>query len=182
MVTKIYYFLVCFEPGNAAVTDCLSIDSMRQAVWRAQIIPRHRIEIEAHEDLEDMRDAGMAMRRLEALRDYLLVNSIPEERLEMRVRSGKFWVPRTGEFARIGAIRLFPRVASLRSGVGEPLLSCAEVCLLQRARELVVFAKDRELGEFVKRFGQIDWTRIVGYPSLRQWVSKGARHPLYGRR
>ena len=172
--------MVNFEPGDATVTDSLSIESMSQAVWRARILPEHRIEIETHEDRADPREIGLAVSRSKVLRDFFLEKPIPEERLEMRVNPAGFRPPGTGALARRGEIHLFPRVASLGTGLGEPLLGYEEVDLLNSVFETVHYREDNDLGKFARWDGLIDWTRIVGYESLAKWVSAGARHPLFG--
>jgi hypothetical protein len=175
---KRYHYDLYFQPGHATVSHP---DSIRAVVSRAKLIPGHRIEVETQEDPADPREVGMAVERRDALRKVFLENSIAEKRLEMHVCPVNGPVAKLGECALLGEIRMFPRVASLSAGVGEPLLSFRELGLLYSARDAVRFPKEHDLGELSRRWGQVDWKRIVGYESLSEWVNAGAHDPLYDR-
>ena len=74
-VTKIYYGSIEFDAGSAELTDESSRE-IRMVIFRAHMIPEHRISIVTHEDPTDSRDKGMAMRRLDTLRRFCLAESI----------------------------------------------------------------------------------------------------------
>jgi hypothetical protein len=79
-VTKHYLYIIRFDRGTADVTDKRPTGVLWQVVFRATCIPGHRIIIEAHEDPADPCDVGAALRRLEALRQYLVAESVEEQR------------------------------------------------------------------------------------------------------
>jgi hypothetical protein len=174
-VTKQYLFILLFDAGSAELSDEISTESLRQAVWRAQGIPEHRIAIEAHEDRADSRDVGMAMRRLAALQSHFLTESVPEERLEMQTHTGNCCEEVHGEFARRVEIHLFPRVPSHYPDVGEPFLTYRELQVRQSAWEAVIFHDSEKCKQFEEKYTRTDWKRIVGYDSLREWVEEGLR-------
>src|SRR5262245_41136548 len=135
-VTKLYSFTLRFDPGNTEAADELSLESLRQAVWRAHLIPEHRIFIETHEDHSDLRDIGMAARRLQSLLQRFLYESIDERRLEGLTHESDCYCKQSAdEWGRRAEIDLFPRIVSRCPDVGAPLLSLKEVKLLQIARE-----------------------------------------------
>ena len=122
-VTKLYLFILQFDPGNTEACD-KSRESLRQAVWRAHLIPEHRIFIETHEDPSDLRDIAMAARRLQALRQHFLYESVDEGRLEGRTHEQDCYCKQSpDEWSRRAEINLFPRAVSRCPDVGEPLLS-----------------------------------------------------------
>ncbi len=79
-VTKICYGSIEFDAGSAELTDESSRE-IRMVVFRAHMVPEHRINIVTHEDPTDSRDQGMAVRRLDTLRRFCLAESISEERI-----------------------------------------------------------------------------------------------------
>jgi hypothetical protein len=52
-VTKQYPYTVKFDRGTAEVTDKHPTGALWQVVFRAKLIPDHRIEIETHDDPVD---------------------------------------------------------------------------------------------------------------------------------
>ena len=51
--------------------------------------------------------------------------------------------------------------------------------MLQSLIRTVHHKEDKDLRRFSRWDGLVDWERIVGYKSLAEWVSAGARHPRY---
>ena len=180
-VTKQYSYTISFDRGTAAVTDQHATGPLMQVVTRAKcIIPEHRIFIETHDDPADPSDVGAAMRRLDALRQYLVAESLDAQRLEMRVHAGNCCRGTPSEFARRAEIRLFPRVASLCHGAGDQFLSYTEVCGLESAREATFFDElDTKCKKLECRYTTVEWKRILGHESLRKWIEAGAYHPYF---
>ena len=178
-VTKLYLYVLAFDPGSAEFRNASSMESLRQAVWRAQRIPGHRITIETHNDLLDSREVGMAVRRHEALRRHFLAEGVGERRLEMKVHGVNCCREAPGQFARRAEIRLFPQVPSLASDVGDQLLSYDELSVLESARLTVLLHEDERCRQVEGQYRKDDWRRIVGYESLKSWAAAGGRHPLY---
>jgi hypothetical protein len=184
---KLYYWYIHFAPGSAEVTDEHSQAQLQTARFRIQIIPEHRIAIEAHDDPADPADSGTAPRRLEVLRDYVLATkSIDRQRLidpqrlvEMHTHSGPCCKDFSGELARRAEIYLFPRVASLFPDVGDPFLSCKEFCALDSAIHAEMAHDTQRCEQLDEKHSKVEWKRIVGHDSLKKWIEAGAYHPLY---
>lgn len=151
-------------------------------IFRAHMIPEHRIDIVTHEDPTDSRDEGMAVRRLDTLRKFCLAESISEERIVLHTHpencSSCSEFP--GKFARRANACAFPRIASLSDEIGESDLSFEEVVTFQSAREALISKNYERWEELEKQHSPARWRRIVGHDSLRDWLRTGANHPLYG--
>ena len=148
-------------------------------VVRARCIPGHRIVIEAHDDPAVPCEVGAAIRRLEALRQYFVAESVDEHRLEMQIHQENCCKEFPGEYARRAVISLFPRVASLFPDVGDRFLSSMEVDRLDAARFATFDDDDAKCQELECRYTTIEWKRIVGHESLRKWLEAGAYHPYF---
>lgn len=149
---------------------------------RAHMAPGHRIAIKTYEDQSDPRDFGAAPRRMESLRLFMLAQDVGQARLEMQISAEPRGTGELGDYARCAQVTLFPRVASLCLGVGEPYLSYRELSMLQTAREIALIADvGDKRGLLQERFGEIDWMRLVGHSSFEDWAAAGAHHPLYDR-
>ena len=185
-VTKIYYASIEFDAGSAEFTDESSKGELRMVIFRAHMIPEHRIDIVTHEDPADSRDKGMAVRRLETLRRFCLAESIPEERLGLHTHPENCSRCREnpGEYARLATACAIPRVASLSDETGEPYLGFEEVYTLQDARDAVrsaiMYKNYARYEELERQHSRAEWRRIVGHDSLREWAQAGASHPFYG--
>jgi hypothetical protein len=105
---KRYLFMVWFHAGSAELIDAHSMSSLRHAVWRARIIPRHIIHIQAHEDRSDATDRAAALLRCIALTRHFLAAGILEERLHVNVHGESCCRIGPDEFLRRAEISLFP--------------------------------------------------------------------------
>jgi len=183
-VNKNYIYIIRFDRGTAEVTDKRPDPkgTLWHVVFKATCIPEHRIAIEAHEDPADPCEVGAAMRRLEALRQHLVAKSIDAQRLEMQVH-GKNCCKETngipGEFWRRAEIRLFPRVESLCTDVGDRFLSYREVYIFESAVLALITHDKVTCKELENQCTRDEWKRILGYESLREWIEAGGYHPLY---
>ena len=178
-VTKQYSYTISFDRGTAEVTDKYAIGTLMQVVVRAEcIIPEQRIFIETHDDPADPFDVGAAMRRLDALRQYLVAKSFDAQRLEMQVHAGNCCTGTPSEFARRAEIHLFQRVTSLCHGAGDQFLSYTEVCGLESAWE-ATFLDDLDTKKLECRYTTVEWKRMLGHESLRKWIEAGAYHPYF---
>jgi hypothetical protein len=178
-VTKHYLCILQFDCGSVDVTYKRPMGGLWQVVFRARCIPGHRIVIETHEDPTDPCDVGAAMRRLETLRQHFVAESIDKQRLEMQIHATDCCKETPGEFARRAEIHLFPRVASLCPDVGDELLSEREVCGLDAARGATYQDVDTNCKELEGQYTTVEWKRILGHESLRQWLAAGAYHPYF---
>jgi len=155
-------------------------EALQQAIKRAHLIPEHRIEIEAYEDPADSHGRQAAADRLETLRQHFVKGGIPEERLELRIRSEGRLEGVSANWLGRREIHIFPRVESLSNEPGEHYLSFREIHILNDARDAVVIEEDFERIEQVNaRHSAAEWRRIFGRDSLGEWIRAGARHPLY---
>lgn len=181
-VTTHYLYTLRFERGSVEVRDKPLVEALWQLVMRRQYIPGHRIVIEAHEDPADPLEVGAALRRLEALRHHLEGQSIEAQRIELQVH-GKGCCQETkgvpAEFWWRAEIYLFPRVASLYPDVGDALLSEREVSGLEDARGATFHDVDANCKELEGQHPTVEWKRILGHASLRQWIEAGAYHPYF---
>lgn len=181
-VTKHYCYILCFERGSAEVRDKPLIEALWQLVMRTKCLPGHRINIKAHEDPADPCEVGAALRRLEALRHHLVGQSIDAQRIELQVHGQDCCQETKGvtaEFWWRAEIQLFPRVTSLYPGVGDSLLSEREVSGLSAARSATFHDVDANCKELEGKYTTIEWQRILGHESLRQWIEACAYHPYF---
>ena len=181
-VTKHYLYTLRFERGSVEVRDKPLVEALWQLVMRTKCIPGHRIVIEAHEDPADPLEVGAALRRLKALRHHLVAQSIDAQRIELQVH-GKDCCQETkgvpAEFWWRAEIHLFPRVASLYPEVGDALLSEREVSGLEAARGETFHDVDANCKELEGQHTTVEWQRILGHDSLRQWIEASAYHPYF---
>jgi hypothetical protein len=179
-ITKLYYYTVKFDAGSDEIRDRLSTMGLQQAVLRAPMLPDHRLTIEAHEDRADAREIGLAMRRLETLKTFLVEAGVLLP-IELQAHTNNCLRCNGGESSRCGDLIMFPRVASLGLEVGDPFLTIDEVHALRLARETIcpVWRHEQEWQELDSRYPKEQWKRIVGHESLKQWMEAGALHPLY---
>lgn len=151
--------------------------SLAQAIWRAQWVTEHLICISSFEDPTDPDDEGLARPRANALRDFLIENSVDPQRIRTEFPD---WEGMSGDFARRSEIRLYPKVESL-NGDGQ-ILTHQEVRALAVAREITLFPKNEYTEgkrKSLDRYSEEDWMRILGYKSIRDWAINRAQHPLY---
>jgi hypothetical protein len=137
--------------------------------------------IEAHEDRADPCEAGAAMRRLEVLRQYFLAESIEEERIELQTHAENCCaeLSKHREWCRRSDIYLFPRVVSLLPDVGGQLLSLREYNGLESARAATFEDDDTMCKKLEGEYTQVEWKRILGHETLREWLEAGAYHPYF---
>ena len=178
--TKFYTFIITFNSGSVEVYE--REESLRQAIWRAQTIPGHRLVLKVHEDFHDPQEVGCAPLRLEFLRQKFLAAGIDDNRLELELPLVEYWDTEARRFARRAEVHLFPRVASLHND-GRPFLSMDEISQLEKARQVALLppCDTESTRKFLERLTSNDWMRIVGHESLDKWVENGARHPRYNR-
>jgi hypothetical protein len=183
-VTKHYSYTVYFDCGIAEITDKRPDPrgTLWHAVFKATCIPGHRIIIKAHEDPVDPCEVGAALRRIEALRHYLVEKSIDAQRIETQVHEKdccKKMKETHEELCRRAEIHLFPRVESLCPDVGDALLSEREVSGLDAAMGATFQDVDANCKELEGQYTTVEWKRILGHESLRQWLDAGAYHPHF---
>ncbi|MBT5873597.1 MAG: hypothetical protein HOH43_09275 [Candidatus Latescibacteria bacterium] len=178
-VTKTYRYVFRYDSGSTDVTGEIDRKTLWLVVWRACVIPEHRIEINTHDDPADSRDVGLAITRLQPLQRRFLSASIPEERIELRPHPENCCKEVPIDYARRAEISLFPRIANLSGDPDEYFLSYDEVNTLQSAREAVIFEDLTRYTLLCEQHTQADWRRILGYDSLDEWADAGAFHSLY---
>lgn len=124
---------------------------------------------------------GLATKRAEALRSAFLEESVDGGRIQLLCPQQRDEsVERRGDYFRRSEICLFPKVASL--GDDDSFLTPEEIHALQTAREISLFPPNEYTDtkrELLDRFTEADWKRIVGFKTIDEWASNGAKHPLY---
>lgn len=181
-VTKTYHYFIQFARGSTAIINEIQDRCvLEQPLCRAHCIPGHRVVIEAHEDRADPCEAGAAMRRLEVLRQYFLAASIEEERIELHTHAENCCaeLSKHREWCRRSDIYLFPRVVSLLPDVGGQLLSLREYNGLESARAATFEDDDTMCKKLEGKYTQVEWKRILGHETLREWLEAGAYHPYF---
>ena len=116
--TKRYVFIPLFQPGGADPGGSFDLGHIRQAIWRAAMLPGHRIAIDAYEDRNDPSEGGAAARRIHFLRSCMVAEGVLEQRIAVRAHIDE----ERGDFARRAEIRLFPVLHS-RSGASRSIMS-----------------------------------------------------------
>jgi hypothetical protein len=181
-VTKTYHYFIQFARGSTAIiSEIQDRCVLEQPLFRSHCIPGHRIVIEAHEDRADPCEAGAAMRRLEVLRQYFLAESIEEERIELHTHAENCCTEKSKhrEWCRRSDIYFFPRVVSLLPDVGGQLLSLREYNGLESARAATFEDDDTTCKKLEGKYTQVEWKRILGHETLREWLEAGAYHPYF---
>lgn len=177
---KTHLFIVQFDSGGVTAKDPHAQRTLAQAAWRAQTLPTHKIQVEAHEDPHDPNERGAAARRLDAMRRQLTREGVDTRRLELRTHRHDCWCTRSTEkFVPRVEIRIFPRVLSLAEESADSELGYDEVCDLLSAR-FAALVRDRKRCTLLnQRRSPEQWQRIVGHTSLWEWAQAGASHPLH---
>lgn len=181
-VTKTYHYFIQFARGSVDITNDINDRSaLEQPLVRARDIPGHRIVIEAHEDRADPCEIGVAMPRLEVLRQYFLAESVEEDRIELLIHAENCCTEefKHRELCRHADIYLFPQVTSLFPDVGGRLLSLREYRGLESARGVTFKVDDVTCKKLEGEFTKVEWKRILGYETLREWLEAGAYHHYF---
>ncbi|MBH0201339.1 MAG: hypothetical protein HP496_03295 [Nitrospira sp.] len=181
-VTGTYDYFIRFARGSAEiVSEIMGQLGLEQALRRAHCIPGHRIVIEAHEDRSDPYETGAALRRLDVLRHHFIAGSVKEERLELQIHAENCCPEESSnsEWRRRADIYLVPRVASLFPDIGGQLLSLRKYRGLESARAATFEDDDTTCKKLEGKYTQVEWKRILGHETLREWLEAGAYHPHF---
>lgn len=185
LVTKYFSIHLGFASGSATVLEGPhGVEALRQSLWRAQAIPRHRIEVVGWLGTPTADERELLRRRVDHVVQAALAAGISSARIET---SFDAW--RVDPEARTPAnsrsyveFTMYPDVASLSGDADDPRLTRLEQVLLARARHVVWINRDADATRALDaQHDRRTWRRLFGHDTLTQWAAAGADHPLWTR-
>ena len=127
------------------------------------------------------REMGAAARRLEALRERFLAESVSEERLTLRTHNENGDCGGLDDFCwgRMAVIHLFPPIASLSKRAGPHFLDYEEYRTLMSILYHYVWEDEAFRESKRQRITKAEWRRFTGFDTYEAWVQAGSVHPFY---
>jgi len=113
------------------------------------------------------------------LYEHFVKNSVDSSRIHFDFPQASSAGNRS-EFSPRLEIHLYPKIASL-NGDGK-ILTHREAFALEAAWEISLYPEGRykdEKRKSVTQFSAEDWQRIIGFETIGEWQSYGAKHPYY---
>lgn len=181
--TKSYLLQIRFARGSAtALASHGDAQSLHHSLWRAEMIPEHRIEVIGRAVAPTPDERELLRRRVDHVVQAAVAAGVSRERIETTLHEdpGAPVSPESGSYVDFA---MHPDVASLSGDADDPRLTGREVSLLEEARRVVWVARDADATRALDaQHDRATWRRLFGHDTLTQWAAAGVDHPLYTER